>query len=155
MRVRRIFDRVDPSDERGASLLIIAVSLVALLGMVVLTVDLGGLLVKRRGMVTASDAAALAAAETFATNNASYANQGPAQDKADSYATQNQANSQRDSWEVTPGIPGMTCDPASCGTVAVQYHGSQSLFFASILLHELGHSWVAIIPLRSWSATTG
>ena len=113
MRVSRILHRVDPDDERGATLLIVALSMVAIFGMVVLTVDLGGLLVKRRGMVNASDAAALAAAESFATNQASANNQGPAQSQADTYATQNQGYAERDSWTMTPGITGIPCDPAS------------------------------------------
>src|ERR671915_777478 len=51
-------------EERGATAVIVVLSLFALFGMIVLTVDVGGLPFARRGMVNASDAAALAAAQS-------------------------------------------------------------------------------------------
>ena len=64
MRVtKRIPDR---EGERGATAVIVTLSLIALLGLIVLTVDVGQLLFKRRTMVNASDAAALAAAQSCA-----------------------------------------------------------------------------------------
>src|ERR687892_1883388 len=54
-------------EERGATAVIVVLSLFALFGMIVLTVDVGGLLWARRGMVNASDAAALAAAQSCVT----------------------------------------------------------------------------------------
>ena len=51
-------------EERGATVVIVILSLFALFGMIVLVVDVGGLLYARRGMVNASDAAALAAAQS-------------------------------------------------------------------------------------------
>src|SRR6266542_385487 len=56
--------RLDPEDERGATLVIVVLSIVAILGMVVLTVDVGGLLLRRRSLVNGADAAALAAGQT-------------------------------------------------------------------------------------------
>jgi hypothetical protein len=53
-------------NERGAVAVIVALSLIAIFGLIVLTVDVGQLLYKRRSMVNASDAAALAAAQTCA-----------------------------------------------------------------------------------------
>ena len=50
----------------GATAVIVVLTLVALLGVIVLTVDVGQLLYKRRAMVNASDAAALAAAQSCA-----------------------------------------------------------------------------------------
>jgi Flp pilus assembly protein TadG len=50
------------NDEQGAVLAIVAISLLALLGMVVLTFDLGRGVALKRNMVNAADAAALAAA---------------------------------------------------------------------------------------------
>src|SRR5437763_341032 len=94
---------VDPRGEEGATLAIVAISLIAILGMVVLTVDLGALLVKRRSMVNAGDAGALAAAETFAQGLAQPGtNEGPAQQQADDLATQNVSNAVRDSFSVSP-----------------------------------------------------
>ena len=49
-------------DEGGAIVVITALSLVAIFGMLVLTVDVGGLLLRRRSMVNGADAAALARA---------------------------------------------------------------------------------------------
>ena len=50
----------------GATAVIVVLTLLALLGVIVLTVDVGQLLFKRRAMVNASDAAALAAAQSCA-----------------------------------------------------------------------------------------
>ena len=93
--MRRVIDKVlaRPSrlrdEERGATAVIVALTLIALCGMIVLTVDVGQLLFKRRAMVNASDAAALAAAscagisdsespeamaDVFALDNVSVAN---------------------------------------------------------------------------------
>ena len=47
--------------------MIVALSLIAIFSMLVLTVDVGGLLLARRAMVNASDAAALAAAQSCAS----------------------------------------------------------------------------------------
>jgi Putative Flp pilus-assembly TadE/G-like len=139
MRVkRRILHRVDPNDERGATLLVIALSMVVLFGMVVLAVDLGGLAVKHRGLVNANDAAALAAAESFAIGEAvPTADEGPAQAQADKFATANVSDAAHDTsqswWTITTGLPGSSCDPATCGSVRVRYQGHQSLFFAPVI----------------------
>jgi Flp pilus assembly protein TadG len=60
-------------DERGGVLFIVAVTLFVLLGMLVLTVDLGRGVAFRRQVVTGTDAAALAAAQQCALNNGSAA----------------------------------------------------------------------------------
>ena len=89
MRVTKWLARPRGDDERGATAVIVTLTLIALLGMIILTVDVGQLLYKRRAMVNASDAAALAAAQscaglkdsdvpgamanTFATDNVSVA----------------------------------------------------------------------------------
>ena len=54
-------------EESGAVAVIVALSLIAIFSMLVLTVDVGGLLLTRRAMVNASDAAALAAAQSCAS----------------------------------------------------------------------------------------
>src|SRR6186997_1913441 len=53
-------------DEEGVTAIIVALCLISLVGMLVLVVDVGGLLYRRREMVSGSDAAALAAAKTCA-----------------------------------------------------------------------------------------
>jgi hypothetical protein len=136
-----IWDRLRRSgagEEGGAVVVIVVISMVALFGMVVLVVDFGGLAVKRRSMVNSNDSAALAAAETFARNQAAVgSNEGPAQAHADSLATTNVANAVHDTakpwWTVTAGLPGSACDPTACGSVTVRYQGDQSLFFAPVL----------------------
>jgi len=115
--------RLDLKSERGAALLIVVLSLVAIMGMLVLTVDLGGMLVKRRSMVNAADSAALAAAGSCAKTEGAT----QAQQEADALAVDNVSNAAQDSFTITPD-----CD-ASKGSVSLQYHGAQPLFFAPIL----------------------
>jgi hypothetical protein len=62
MRVRRFSLARLRDDERGAVLAIVAITLIALLGMLVLTFDLGRGVALKRNMVNAADAGALAAA---------------------------------------------------------------------------------------------
>ena len=67
MRVNEwIRSRLRLRRDDGATAVIVILTLVALLGMIILTVDVGQLLYKRRAMVNASDAAALAAAQSCA-----------------------------------------------------------------------------------------
>lgn len=54
-------------DERGASAVIVGVSLFALMGMLLLTLDAGSLWTARRDILTGTDSAALAAAHTVTT----------------------------------------------------------------------------------------
>jgi Flp pilus assembly protein TadG len=111
-------------DERGATLAIVAISLIALFGMVILVVDVGGLLWKRRELVNGSDAAALAAAQTCALDLAE-----SEEDIADQWAIQNVGT-------LTAGQGGIiadTCRVDSSGYVTVQYTNPQQLFFAPVL----------------------
>lgn len=113
-------------EERGATIAIVAVSLIALFGMVVLTVDVGGLVVRRRAMVNANDAAALAAAQAFALeeNGAVCGSiEDPARDQADALAESNVSGSSR------------TVFQTDCieQTVEVVYERDQDLFFAPVL----------------------
>ena len=117
-------------DESGATLLVVVLAMVAIFGMVVLSVDLGGLVVKHRYLVSANDAAALAAAETFARGLAHVGtDEGPAQQQADSFAAQNVGDAAHDDsqqwWEAKGGIDGESCPPDSCGTVTVRFQGGQ------------------------------
>jgi hypothetical protein len=132
--------RANPRDERGATAVLVAISLVALMGMVVLVVDLGSLLVLRRRMVNAADAAALAAAESCALG------QGRVQagSGANALATRNVAVAKRDGGLVFDG----TCDEGT-GTVTVRYVARQSLFFAPVLGFA-SHSTVAATAKASW-----
>jgi putative Flp pilus-assembly TadE/G-like protein len=116
----RVTGRIRPNDERGVSLVIVALALVAIFAMVVLTVDVGVLLVKRRTMVRASDAAALAAAQSCARDLA-----GEAEAKADEFAGLNAQG------VLTGGIiAGAGCQD---GYVTVRYSVDQQTFFAPVL----------------------
>jgi Flp pilus assembly protein TadG len=64
LRLHRIRD-----EERGAVLMIVALLLLALIGMLVLVFDLGRVVAIRRDQVNAADAAALAAAQQCAAGN--------------------------------------------------------------------------------------
>src|SRR6266540_6574778 len=62
MRVRRLGLARLRDEEQGAVLMMVAISLVVLIGMAVLTFDLGRGVALKRNMVNAADAGALAAA---------------------------------------------------------------------------------------------
>jgi Flp pilus assembly protein TadG len=72
-------------EERGAVMLIVALSLMVFLGMLVLTVDIGRGVAFKRQVVNGTDAAALAAAQQCALGNGSVA----AQDAANTVLAQN------------------------------------------------------------------
>jgi Flp pilus assembly protein TadG len=118
--------RLNPDDERGATVVIVVLALVAMFGMLVLVVDVGGLLWKRRELVNGSDSGALAAAKTCANE----ADTTSPETQSDTYATQNVTN-------LTGGDGGIIqvqgCDSGDSGFVTVQYHQEQRLFFAQVL----------------------
>jgi Flp pilus assembly protein TadG len=123
MRVRPLIERL-AKDERGVSGFIVAITMVVLLGMVALSSDFGLLFVKRRGMVNANDAAALAAAISCARKDG----QAAADAQADALATSNVNNAAR--------AANPTYDPscsAAAGKVTVHYQASQKLYFAPIV----------------------
>lgn len=108
-------------DERGAVLALVAVMLVAIIGMVALVIDVGGVLVTKRQLVAAADSASLAAAQSCAKEEADFAS------KAAEYAAKNLAGA---SGTVSP----IGCAPYETGgTVAVTYNANQDLYFAAFL----------------------
>ncbi|MGH2699501.1 MAG: pilus assembly protein TadG-related protein [Actinomycetota bacterium] len=110
------------SDERGAVLAIVALLLIAILGMVALVVDAGAVLVKRRKVVAAADSASLAAAQSCARE------QGDVTSQADTYASRN-----LDGASLVNFQP-VGCDSsAASGSVAVTYGAAQDLYFAPLL----------------------
>ena len=119
--------RIGSDGERGATVVIVALSLVAMFGMIVLVVDVGGLLYKRRELVNASDAAALSAAQTCALSLT--------KDGRDSQTAANESAGQNVSGT---GLSGTVSDSGNChtsgtGWVKVQYSQQQHLFFAPVL----------------------
>jgi Flp pilus assembly protein TadG len=119
--------RADPEGERGATVVIVALSLIAMMGMLVLVVDVGGLLWKRRELVNASDAGALSGAATCALEFSV--------DPRDAKTASDQAAG----YNVTgTGVTGVVTDSGNChtsgsGWVKVQYSQDQHLFFAPVL----------------------
>jgi Flp pilus assembly protein TadG len=110
--------------EQGATAVIVVLSLFALFGMIVLVVDVGGLLWARRGMVNASDAAALAAAQSCI---------GVTEDPeafADQYATFNADSVFTTGSNITEQV---NCHANRAGYVSVQYTREWPLFFGGVL----------------------
>jgi hypothetical protein len=120
-------------DERGATVVIVALALIAMFGMLVLVVDVGGLLWKRRELVNGSDAAALSAAITCAkSSDPTTGDPRTAETVADELATENVTG-------LNPtGVTNATVAPGAChsgvsGWVKVLYSQQQHLFFAPVL----------------------
>jgi Putative Flp pilus-assembly TadE/G-like len=113
-------------EERGATAVIVVLTLIALCGMIVLTVDVGQLLFKRRAMVNASDAAALAAAQSCA----GIADSDSPEAMADTFALDNVTAPNATAANIID-IEG--CDGPPYGHVTVEYSSQQNLFFAGVL----------------------
>jgi Flp pilus assembly protein TadG len=113
-------------DERGVTAIIVALCLVALFGMLILVVDVGGLLLRRRAMVNGADAAALAAAKSCVIEDMPY------EQAADDWAAANVAGVDTTPVNITAQ---RGCDPGDDGDgyVSVQYQAPQALFFAPVL----------------------
>ena len=136
-------------EERGVTLVIVALSLIAIFAMVILTVDVGGLLYKRRAMVNGSDAAALAAAFSCARTTDSDI----PENIADGYAADNVSG-------LLPSNGGIVapqtsnCDTGQSGYVTVQYSVPQQLWFAGVL--GFGNSAnVTTAATAAWGPTGG
>jgi Flp pilus assembly protein TadG len=123
-------------DERGATAIIVVLSLVALVGAVVIAVDGGTLVMQRRRLVRTADAAAMAAALSFAYPNPPESicgsNETTAMAKADEVAVANANDATRD-----PTLPGTLIDgwKTDCvaHTVTVKYRAPAFLGFAPAL----------------------
>ncbi len=132
-------------EERGATLVIVALSLIAIFAMVILTVDVGGLLLKRRAMVNASDAAALAAAQSCVRTGA-----GTPEAVADQFAADNVSGLLASDGGITAsvGCPGAT------GYVTVRYSVPQQLWFAGVLGFG-GSGTVTTTATAAWGTLGG
>jgi Flp pilus assembly protein TadG len=128
--VRELIWRRLHRDESGVTLVIVTLCLIALFGMLVLVVDVGGLLLNRREMVNASDAAALSAAKSciLPASRDPYA---LPEDAADAYALDNSPRAKANGFTNIVQISG--CDTRNNGYVTVRYSADQHLFFAPVL----------------------
>src|SRR5205823_4482385 len=109
------------ADERGVSGVIVAVAIVMLLGMLGLSVDGGGFLLKRRQVVNAADSAAL----SYGVSCIQGKSDASASTDATTTATGNASDATLDS-----ATPANAC---SAGHVTVRYHGSQPRYFLPVL----------------------
>jgi len=129
--VRKLISRrLNAADEDGVTLVIVALCLIALFGMLVLVVDVGGLLLNRREMVNASDAGALSAAKSCILP-ASKDQFATAEDAADAYALDNSPRAKASG--ITNIIQLNGCETKGNGYVTVRYSADQHLFFAPVL----------------------
>jgi hypothetical protein len=122
--------RVNPDGERGATVVIVALALIAMFGMVVLVVDVGGLLWKRRELVNGSDAAALSAAATCSLPSS--VDPRTAEVAADELAREN-VTGLDPTTATNATVPAGLCHSSTAGWVKVQYSQNQHLFFAPVL----------------------
>jgi hypothetical protein len=115
--------------EEGAVAVIVAIVLLVFVAAVALAVDVGGLMLHRRGLVNSSDAAALSAARTCARGG--FDSLGTPENAADHQALANST--------ITVGEAAATniLDMSHCGDVSghvtVGYTSDQELFFAPVI----------------------
>jgi hypothetical protein len=124
------------NDEQGAVLAIVALSLIALMGMVILVIDVGGLLVMKRRLVTTADSATLAAAQQCAQGNGEIVAVAEANEVAEG-----NVDTSRGKVAFTPSCT------ASNGEAFARYRAGQQLFFAPIL--GLGDDMTVSAPAKA------
>ena len=117
-------------DDAGAVLMIVAVTLFVLVGMLVLTVDLGRAVAVKREMVTGTDAAALAAAQQCALGNST----GDAQAAAEAVLAENKAGATVTAFDA----PGCGSPPEQAHIVTVESTVDVTYFFAGIFGFDSG-----------------
>src|SRR5205823_8353248 len=116
--------------EEGAVAIMVALLLVVFMAAVALSVDVGGLYLRRRSLVNGSDSAALSAARTCARGGSDTRFATP-EDAADFDAS---ANAPITASEVAgTNITAMTPCGQQWGPVSVRYTSEQSLYFAPVL----------------------
>ncbi len=137
--------------EEGAVAIMIALLLVVFMAAVALTVDVGGLYLRRRALVNGSDSAALSAARTCARGVGKDTRFDSPEAAADFEV---QANAPITTDEVAPTNvtyppPGGCSVPTQYGHVTVQYTSQQALYFAPVIgfQHE---SPVSATATASW-----
>jgi Flp pilus assembly protein TadG len=127
VRIRLPKVRLHLRNEQGATAVMVAIMLVVFFGITTLAVDGGRLYAERRREVRAADSAALAAALSFAMNQAQCGTfEAPAQAQADNIARRN---------VLTPNQAVRVAWTTDCaaGTVTVRYRSRVDQLFAPVL----------------------
>ena len=132
MRVRRLSLARLRDEEQGAVLAMVAISLIVLIGMAVLTFDLGHGVALKRNMVNAADAGALAAARECGLANG----KGSATAAASDLVSDNNSAATVTNVQIAPNDAvcsgGANPDPDGHNTVTVTVRVPQEYFFAQI-----------------------
>src|SRR5512141_3171983 len=116
--------------EEGAVAILVALLLIVFMAAIALTVDVGGLYLRRRELVNGADGAALSAARTCARGGA-HSRFSSSEDAADAGV---RANSAITAAEVSGiNITHITTCGTQWGHVSVGYTSQQALFFAPVL----------------------
>ena len=158
MRVRRLSLARLRDEEQGAVLAMVAISLIVLIGMAVLTFDLGHGVALKRNMVNAADAGALAAARECGLANG----KDSATAAAGDLVTDNNSAAKVTDVKIDPNAAvcsgGANPDPDGHNTVTVTVRVPQEYFFAQIFGFSSGQvvasataEWTLqlSVPLRS------
>ena len=138
MRVRTFSLARLRDEEQGAVLAIVAISLIVLVGMLVLTFDLGRGVALKRNMVNAADAGALAAARECGLANG----EASAKAAAGVLAADNNSAAKVTGFQIDPSpavcAGGGNPDPDGKNTVTVTVTVPQQYFFAQIFGFDSG-----------------
>ena len=158
MRVRRLSLARLRDEEQGAVLAMVAISLIVLIGMAVLTFDLGRGVALKRNMVNAADAGALAAARECGLANG----EASAKAAAGELVADNNGAAKVTGFQIDPSPAvcsgGGNPDPDGKNTVTVTVTVPQEYFFAQIFGFNSGPwwpppprsgPWNCRVPLRS------
>lgn len=130
--------------EDGATAVLVALCLVVLMAAVALTVDVGGLMYRRREMVNGTDAAALAAAIACSKGE-------EPESQADARFEANSPGATADDFVGTNITELVGCGQGS-GHLVVNYTTQQPLYFAPVLGFSDHHS-VSTTATASWGPT--
>lgn len=114
-------------DERGVVAVIVALCLVMLMGALALSIDVGGLLLRRREMVNGADSAALAAAMACSKGQGLAS----ATTAANHEFTLNSPGAAANGYQLSSIVVSPTCG-GGAGHVTVTYRSPQKMYFAPV-----------------------
>jgi Flp pilus assembly protein TadG len=123
--------------EEGAVAIMVALLLVVFMAAVAMSVDVGGLYLRRRALVNGSDSAALSAARTCSRGVGNDPRFVSAEEAADFEVQRNAPITAAEVSGATPNVtyppPGGCASRTQYGHVTVQYTSDQALYFAPVL----------------------